>query len=102
LICICRAALQKNKVVLMDEATANIDVKTEELIQELIYKEFKESTVMTIAHRLNTIIQSDRVLVLHHGQKIEYDHPKTLMNDPETVFSQLVKEIEKEEEKEKK
>lgn len=59
LICICRAVLQKNKVVLMDEATANIDVKTEETIQKLIHTEFVDSTVLTIAHRLNTIIKSD-------------------------------------------
>ena len=67
LICICRAALKSNKIVLMDEATANIDVKTEVAIQKLIHEEFKDSTVLTIAHRLNTIINSDKVLVLNKG-----------------------------------
>lgn len=57
LICICRAILRNNKIVLMDEATANIDIKTEETIQRLINERFKDSTVITIAHRLNTIIQ---------------------------------------------
>lgn len=56
LICICRAILQSNQVVVLDEATANIDIKTEEKIQTLIQEEFKNSTVITIAHRLNTII----------------------------------------------
>jgi ABC-type multidrug transport system fused ATPase/permease subunit len=64
LVCICRAALRKSKVVLMDEATANIDVNTEEIIQKLILEEFKDSTVLTVAHRLNTIMHSDKILVL--------------------------------------
>ena len=67
LICICRAILRKNKIVLMDEATANIDVKTEEIIQKLVNEEFLESTVITIAHRLNTILNSDKVLILEQG-----------------------------------
>ena len=64
LICICRAILQTNRVVLLDEATANIDIKTEQNIQKMISSEFAGSTVITIAHRLNTIIQSDKVMVL--------------------------------------
>ena len=67
LICICRAILRKNKVVVLDEATANIDIVTEQKIQQLIELEFAESTVITIAHRLNTIIKSDKVLVLQQG-----------------------------------
>jgi ABC-type multidrug transport system fused ATPase/permease subunit len=67
LICICRAILRKNKIVILDEATANIDVVTEQKIQELINEEFTDSTVITIAHRLNTIIKSDYVLVLSRG-----------------------------------
>jgi ATP-binding cassette, subfamily C (CFTR/MRP), member 1 len=67
LICICRAILRKNKIVLMDEATANIDIKTEETIQKLIHEKFVDSTVITIAHRLNTVIHSDKVLVMDKG-----------------------------------
>jgi ABC-type multidrug transport system fused ATPase/permease subunit len=67
LICICRAILRNSKIVVLDEATANIDIVTEKKIQELIALEFKESTMITIAHRLNTIISSDRVLVLSYG-----------------------------------
>lgn len=67
LICICRAILRRSKVVILDEATANIDVVTEQKIQELIQTQFKDSTMITIAHRLNTIIQSDKVMVLSFG-----------------------------------
>lgn len=75
LICICRAILRKNKIVVLDEATANIDVVTEQKIQTLINEEFIGSTVITIAHRLNTIIRSDYVLVLSRGEVVEYDSP---------------------------
>ena len=91
LICICRAILQKNKIVLMDEATANIDIKTEETIQNLIQDKFKDATVITIAHRLNTIINSDRVLVLDKGKVSEFDNPQTLLEDPNSMFSSYVK-----------
>ena len=89
--------LRSSKVVVLDEATANIDVVTEQRIQELIKNEFKESTVITIAHRINTIIQSDKVMVLSFGQIAEFDTPATLMKNPNSEFSGLLKEIEKEE-----
>lgn len=75
LICICRAILRSSKVVILDEATANIDVITEQKIQELINTEFKDSSMITIAHRLNTIIASDKVMVLSFGKILEYDSP---------------------------
>ncbi|CDW75163.1 multidrug resistance-associated protein 1-like [Stylonychia lemnae] len=110
LLCICRAILrvnnyiykhaqQRSKIVILDEATANIDVVTEQKIQMLIQSEFKDSTMITIAHRLNTIIQSDRVLVLSYGQIKEYDTPRNLMQNPDSEFSKLLKEIKKEEQK---
>jgi len=97
LICICRAILRKNKIVLMDEATANIDIKTEQVIQELIQNEFSDSTVLTIAHRLNTIINSDRVLVLSKGEVVEYDNPQTLLEDSNSMFYGYANELKKKE-----
>ena len=64
LLCICRAVNRKAKVVILDEATSNIDSLTEDLVQKLLANELKECTVITIAHRLNTIINSDRICVL--------------------------------------
>ena len=97
LICICRAILRNSKVVLMDEATANIDIKTEEAIQKLIHEKFADATVITIAHRLNTIIHSDKVLVLDKGRVAEFDTPKALMEDSSSIFSSFVQKITKKE-----
>lgn len=96
LISICRAILNRNKVVLMDEATANIDIKTERIIQRLIHDEFKDSTVLTIAHRLNTIINSDKVLVMSDGRAVEFDAPQTLLKQG-GQFAKLAKDIKQEE-----
>ena len=93
MICICRAILRKNKVVVLDEATSNIDLVTEEKIQSLIESQFTNSTVITIAHRLNTIIKSDKVLVLSMGEVVEYDRPAVLMQNPESEFAKLLKEL---------
>lgn len=98
LICICRAILRKSKLVVLDEATANIDMVTETKIQNIIQTQFQNSTMITIAHRLNTIIKSDRVLVLSYGKILEYDSPKNLMNDKNSEFSGLLKDLEKKQE----
>lgn len=95
LICICRAILRKNRIVVLDEATANIDVVTEKKIQQLIDLEFQNSTVLTIAHRLNTIIKSDFVVVLSKGEVVEYDTPANLSQNKYSEFSQLLKELKK-------
>ena len=90
LLCIARALLRKSKVILMDEATASIDSETDMKIQSTIRTQFTESTVITIAHRIHTIIDSDRVLVLELGEVKEYDQPGVLLEDPKSLFSQLV------------
>ena len=95
LVCFCRAITRKNKVVILDEATANIDIVTEQKIQKLISEEFEGATVLTIAHRLNTVIQSDKVLVLDNGICLEYDTPQNLMKDSNSHFSSLLKELKK-------
>ena len=97
LLCIARALLRKSKVILMDEATASIDSETDMKIQSTIRTQFTESTVITIAHRIHTIIDSDRVLVLDLGEVKEYDQPGVLLENPKSLFSQLVeksKEVE--------
>ena len=101
LICIIRAILRCNKLVILDEATANIDVVTEQAIQKLIKQEFEGATVLTIAHRLNTIISSDRVLFLSHGSVLEYGSPKELLADPDSAFTRLTEDKKRHESKEK-
>ena len=96
LLCIIRAVLRCNKIVILDEATANIDVITEESIQKLISEEFAGATVLCIAHRLNTIIKSDKVLVLENGCLAEYDTPANLMADSKSKFSIMIKDKKRE------
>lgn len=92
LICVARAFVRKPKVLIMDEATANIDEKTDKDVQELIKSEFKDTTVLTIAHRLNTIIQYDKLLVLKDGTLEEFGRPKDLLEKENGYFHNLVKE----------
>ncbi|OMJ67085.1 hypothetical protein SteCoe_35840 [Stentor coeruleus] len=80
LLCICRAVLKKNKIILMDEATSNVDNETDVLIQEITKREFCKSTLIVIAHRLQTIINSDRILVMDEGECKDFDSPETLRN----------------------
>merc|ERR1712025_1164259 len=94
LVCICRAVLRRAKVVIFDEATANIDVLTEHKIMDLIKAEFASATVLTIAHRLNTIINSDRIAVMSYGTLLEYDSPANLLKDPNSQFTGLVNELD--------
>jgi len=90
LICICRAVLRQAKVIVLDEATSNIDVRTEQRILDLMNSELQSSTVITIAHRLNTIIKSDRVAVLGDGKLLEYASPKELVSRADSHFAHLL------------
>ncbi|KAJ8031340.1 Multidrug resistance-associated protein 4 [Holothuria leucospilota] len=92
LLCLARAILRKNRVLLVDEATANVDIRTDELIQATIREKFKDCTVFTIAHRLNTIMDSDRVLVLEEGQVVEFDKPHILLQNSNGFLSGMVAE----------
>jgi len=97
LICMARAILKKSKVLVMDEATASVDYATDELIGKTIRKEFAESTILTIAHRLRTVIDYDKVLVLDQGHIVEYGAPSELLHDPNSVFFGLCKATGKKE-----
>ncbi|XP_041637493.1 multidrug resistance-associated protein 4 [Cheilinus undulatus] len=97
LVCLARAILRKNRILIIDEATANVDPRTDELIQKTIRDKFRECTVLTIAHRLNTIIDSDRILVLDAGKIHAYDEPYTLLQDPEGIFAKMVQQTGKQE-----
>ncbi|CAF4313191.1 unnamed protein product, partial [Rotaria sp. Silwood2] len=90
LICLARALLRKNRILLIDEATANVDHKTDEVIQLAIRRKFVHCTVLTIAHRLRTIIDSDKILVLSHGRAVEFASAHELLVDDQSYFSQLL------------
>ena len=90
LICIARALVKKPKILLMDEATANIDERTDEVIQEVINEQLEGTTVLTIAHRLNTIIRYDKIVVLDKGIKAEEGSPRELLSDVDSVFTEMV------------
>jgi len=90
LICMARALLRKSKILLMDEATASVDLTTDTLIQKMVRKHFKDVTVITIAHRLNTIMDSTRVMVLSHGELIEFEKPSKLLEAEAGHFTGMV------------
>lgn len=90
LICLARAILRSNRILVLDEATANVDPETDAFIQRTIARQFAQCTVITIAHRLITIVDSDRVLVLDQGDVREFDSPHRLMQNPDGLFAQMV------------
>lgn len=114
LICLARALLRKTKILVLDEATAGkfsmgfrlpilhltilffsliaVDVETDKLIQDTIQKEFQTCTIVTIAHRLNTIIEYDRILVLDNGKIAEFDSPTNLLADRKSIFYSMAKD----------
>ncbi|KAJ2036270.1 hypothetical protein H4S03_003747 [Coemansia sp. S3946] len=89
LVSLCRALLWRRKILVLDEATANVDTKTDQIMQSVIRQEFKNCTVLTIAHRINTIMDSDRVLVMDQGRVAEFDTPSNLLTR-DSHFKRLV------------
>lgn len=90
LLCIARSLLRKPKILVMDEATASIDNETDAIIQRMIRENFQDATVLTIAHRLGTIADCDRILVLDDGRIAELDTPEVLMNKEGGLFKAMV------------
>ncbi|XP_033637668.1 multidrug resistance-associated protein 5-like [Asterias rubens] len=90
LMCMARALLRNSKVLLMDEATAAIDTETDSLIQQTIRDAFKECTILIIAHRLNTILDCDKVMLMDKGEIAEFDKPEVLQANPKSQFSGML------------
>ncbi|WAQ96707.1 MRP1-like protein [Mya arenaria] len=86
LVCLARALLRKTKILILDEATAAVDLETDDLIQHTIRTEFSDATVLTIAHRLNTIMDYTRVMVLDQGRIKEMDSPQSLLQNSDSIF----------------
>ncbi|KNE60280.1 hypothetical protein, variant [Allomyces macrogynus ATCC 38327] len=92
LLCLARAILRKTKVLVLDEATASIDHQTDDIVQKTIRREFTGCTVLTIAHRIATILDYDKVCVLDHGEVAEFDTPEALLSKADSIFYSLAKE----------
>ncbi|KAL7298327.1 hypothetical protein TKK_0008673 [Trichogramma kaykai] len=92
LLCLARAVLRRNRIIVLDEATASVDPATDELIQSTIRSKFRDRTVLTIAHRLNTIMDNDKILVMDNGRVVEYDHPFVLLNKIDGCFAKMVQQ----------
>ncbi|XP_022645623.1 canalicular multispecific organic anion transporter 2-like isoform X2 [Varroa jacobsoni] len=92
LVCLARALLRKTKILILDEATAAVDVETDDLIQKTLKQEFSDSTTLTIAHRLNTIIDHNKVMVMSDGLVVEYENPQVLLKKQDSLFYAMAKD----------
>lgn len=92
LMCLARALLRKGAVLVLDEATSSIDGETDKLVQQIIRSEFDQMSILTVAHRLDTILDSDAILVMDAGKVAEFAPPQDLLADKSSMFSALAKQ----------
>merc|ERR1712194_946 len=95
LLALSRAIIRKSKILVLDEPTANVDRKTDSLLQEAIAKSFSGSTIIAVAHRLDTVIEYDRILVLGNGSRIEFGAPWELLSNKDSYFAKMVNDTGK-------
>ncbi|KAI4565334.1 hypothetical protein MJT46_009677 [Ovis ammon polii x Ovis aries] len=93
LLCLARALLRKNKILIMDEATSNVDPRTDGLIRKIIHGTFVQCTVVTITNRLSSVVDSDRIMVLDSGKLEEYDKPHVLLHNKNSLFYKMVQHL---------
>ncbi|KAK5849384.1 hypothetical protein PBY51_009030 [Eleginops maclovinus] len=91
LFCLARAFVRKSSILIMDEATASIDMATENILQKVVMTAFADRTVVTIAHRVHTILEADLVIVMKRGNILEYDKPETLLEQEDGMFASFVR-----------
>ncbi len=92
LLCLARAILRKSKVLILDEATANVDSSTDELLQKTVAESFEDATIIAVAHRLDTLIDYDKIVVLDNGGLVECGSPKELIERDGGAFASMVDE----------
>ena len=94
LLCLARAILRKNRIILIDEATANVDIHTDALVQQAIRTHFSDCTVLTIAHRIDTVMDSDRMIVLDKGRVVEFEVPILMLENENSYLSTLLSQLD--------
>ena len=92
LLCLARAILRKSRFLILDEPTANVDRRTDQLLQAALHKSFPDATILSVAHRLDTVIDSDYIVVLGHGHVLEFGSPVDLINKQDGHFASMVRD----------